>query len=314
MRNNTPDNASFRQRASSAWLPLGVPLAVTGIFVAVFMHWGTPMGWAVVCAIVSTVATGLLAYSAWLQFAEKSLISKALQPPRFRDGKPVAVWGNVHSRDEKPLLAPFSHREAVSYTCTVYHTVTQGNRPHEVPDFVAAARKPALIRTRHGDVPFLGCPDGRALDHTETWYSPEKHREIYERAIALLADRTPKSRDAVSAVADFNRKDGEQDVVSEDGTIRADYRLSHELRPDTLLDGEHGIREDCVRYGEEVCLLGVWSTRNGSIVGATSGMRFWPGDPHHALKSINRRLSKCLAFVVILAVVAASIFLATFHA
>ncbi len=218
---------------------------------------------------------------------EEKTIKKYQTPTVFEDGDYIAAIGQIHPIG-KPLTSPLQNFKCVSYEYDIYRIVSSHDSSHKESDFIGFARTPGKIRTDAGDI--------RISEYMDLNHFPEKtlkYEDINKNAAEYIARtkfETLKSDfKEVLAVAKDAFKGGANDLVKEMKSLtRSDRR-----NPKAKLDPNHNFTERCVEVGQEVCALGIYSSKAKAIVSQPEleghANQIIPGNAKQALSLFKRK-------------------------
>jgi hypothetical protein len=201
--------------------------------------------------------------------------------PRLEDGRRVAVHGTLQS-ESAPLTSPFTRRPCLFYEYTIFHYVSRRSQTDDptnsITDFTGFRKLPFVLRSSVGDL--------RLLDYvspTVTYSVNAQDPSAAATAGALVKDRV------------FEESWERFLAAKESGDFR---------RAGATLDHAERIIEGCLPPGEEICILGKWSSSSmglqsvGVALGAYTVVR---GNPRDARGAIVQRVFKDVLIALLFA-------------
>jgi hypothetical protein len=210
---------------------------------------------------------------------EKAL-NRALQGLPMIDGQWSAAVGEIHPRAKQLLTAPFSGQAAIAYKywVTRFDRIVPGTNPrssrnqHLITAYTGFAIAPCEIRTNRGPVSVQGMP---TLNGKMKQISGD---EAYERARAYVANTVFENAFSDQSTKAQGLPDADNFSAAPSEILREDRREN----PGPDLEGWM-LDEIIVRPGENVCVYGVYSEAQKSLIAppeGTSGRMFTliPGD------------------------------------
>ena len=230
------------------------------------------------------------------RWGEARLIRAALEGKRRSDGKPRAVIGKIHPRFE-PIAAPFSGQECLVFSYDIYHQYFKKTQSSSVPlepiIYSGYHLAPSLIQTRNEKIKVLGFPDISDFPEQETT-SCGNIRSFIEKT-----NFTPRLKGSfMEGVNDLSK------VIRTDanGAAAVDYQF-RDLIPEQTIKS----REQVIKKGTDVCLIGVFDSKQNGIVPGKSrfgpSMRMIPGTG----KQIASNLKKGAGLVVVFGIIVLAI-------
>jgi hypothetical protein len=180
-----------------------------------------------------------------------AMIRRAQSGDAPRDGKKIAAIGRISSSGET-LLAPFSKTPCVIYD----YKITTGFSSDDTNLYIGARQIPSTIQTRQGSIRLLAHPDLKLGDQTIP-------REI-ALSNALEYIESTQFRDTGIGNITSSLKELMDTYKDDDGSVRYDNKIS--TVADTRNIEDAFFVEKLVRPGDEVCVIGEYSSQRGGIV------------------------------------------------
>lgn len=106
--------------------------------------------------LLALAVAGFIGNLHGLYFAIRQKISAKKPVSQWRDGDFIVVGGRVQAT--RPLIAPFSGREAVIVEYDVQRTISKGDSKVSRSDFSGMLMTPCTVQTRRGAVKLVGFP------------------------------------------------------------------------------------------------------------------------------------------------------------
>ena len=242
--------------------------------------------------VVALVPTALMLLSIanllgiWTDLMESSALKQSERLEVFQDGMRVAACGRIHPLNNQPVRSPLTRQPCVAYS---YKVVYRGQE-FTTTDYAGRRLIPSAVKTQNGDVRLLSWPGFRGFDQSaidEVSPVEDAYKNIAEYICSTEFQITDTSGDKLRhrAMSVF-RVLGEF-LTDDDGDIRweaanregcglakitkesgRDIARFNPAYTESIANGLHSrsIEEVCVRDGEEVCLIGIWSALKRGIV------------------------------------------------
>jgi hypothetical protein len=180
-----------------------------------------------------------------------AMIRRALSGDAPRDGKKIAAIGRISPNGEA-LLAPFSKTPCVIYD----YKITTGFSSDDTNLYIGARQVPSTIQTRHGSIRLLAHPDLKLPDQTVPREIAVPNAEEYAQATQFRDTGIGSITSSLKELMDTYKDD--------DGSVRYDNKIS--TVADTRNVEDAFFVEKLVRPGDEVCVIGEYSSQRGGIV------------------------------------------------
>jgi hypothetical protein len=193
--------------------------------------------------------------------------------PRLEDGQRVAVHGTLQS-EKASLTSPFTQRPCLFFEYTIFHYVSRVSRGYQtddttnsITDFTGFRKLPFVLRSAVGDL--------RLLDY------------VPPTATYSVKAQDPSAAALAGALV--------KNTVFEESWERflAAKESGDFCRAGATLDQAERITEGCLPPGEEICILGKWSSSlmglqsAGVALGAYTVVK---GNPRDARGAIVQRV------------------------
>jgi hypothetical protein len=228
---------------------------------------------------------------------DAQLIKSALAGQRGIDGKSRAVLGKIYLLNV-PISAPFSGRKCpiVSYDIYQQYWTKKGGNLAEPIIYSGYHQAPSEIRTGSENVKILGFPELSDVPEVET--------TSYGRIKSFIkqTDFTQPKGAFIEGVNELSKTIH----VDKNGAAAEDFQFRQRVQGQSLKS-----REQIVKEGAEVCLIGIFDAARGGIVpdnrpfGRT--MKLIPGTEKQVLSKLTRDSGIVVAFGIIVTVLCISI-------
>lgn len=211
-----------------------------------------------------------------------------------QDGEALAAYGTIRALG-KPLITPFTHKQAVMYSYDIEHMVKRNNDWEQVKDYSGLALTPSAIDTPHGPVRLLSYPELEGFD--KATYDTDE--ELDNARAYVRATRFEKMTGF--AVGKIYREVKEL-MTDDDGDMRKDFEIG---ASDPEL-ADHTLTEQLIANGEQVCAIGRWSQQRGGLLPDRNGglVRVVRGTPQEAVAKLRSKRTSSVAMGLGLAIIA----------
>ena len=178
-----------------------------------------------------------------------AMIRRALSGEAPRDGQKIAAIGRITPNGEA-LVSPFSKTPCVIYD----YKIATGFTSDDSNLYIGARQMPSSIQTRYGAIRLLAHPDLKLKEQTVPREIALPNAQEYIQSAQIretgIGNITSSLKELMDAYKD------------EDGSVRYDNTT---LATTQSLDTAVFV-EKLVRPGDEVCVIGLYSTQRGGIV------------------------------------------------
>jgi hypothetical protein len=176
------------------------------------------------------------------------MIRRALSGDAPRDGKKIAATGRI-TPNGGALVAPFSKTPCVIYE----YKITTGFSSDDNNLYIGAAQTPSTIQTRQGSIRLLAHPDMKMKEQTVPREVALPNAHEYIRSTQFRETGIGNITSSLKELLDAYKDD--------DGSVRYDNKVAGAQSIDTAF-----FVETLVRPGDEVCVIGEYSSQRGGIV------------------------------------------------
>jgi hypothetical protein len=178
-----------------------------------------------------------------------AMIRRALSGDAPRDGSMVAAIGRITPNGET-LLAPFSKTPCVIYD----YKIATGFSNDDTNLYIGARQTPSTIQTRQGSIRLLAHPDLKLPHQTIPREIALPNAQEYMQSAQIRESGIGNLTSSLKELMDAYKDD--------DGSVRYDNKVA---------SSTWGIEaaffvETLVRPGDEVCVIGEYSSQRGGIV------------------------------------------------
>lgn len=232
-------------------------------------------------------------YIDW-QLMKKALSTKNITD--FKDGQKIVVFGQILPTNGQPIISPFTQEKCVLYTYNIYRWVWEGQgddrRQEKESDYGGLHLTPSYINSTVGKIRLLAFPSLQGFEKKTYFYSDDT-APFYNNAYAYIQNTRveefgrmgiSKLRKVYQMVKDI--------ITDDDGYVRKDIKYTTE--PFDLKT--RYLEEQYVKEGENVSLLGIWSSaKQGIVTDINKAMAvLTKGSPEQAINTAKREAFKKL--------------------
>ena len=232
----------MKKRAAS---PSGSTVCLVTIAALTYIRKPEALAWSPLAAVPAWFGVTICGRSRGDWGPSASSAAQSGHPPRDGEGRAI---GRIAASGES-LVSPFSKTPCVIYE----YKIVSGFTTDDSNLYVGSRQSPSTIQTRHGSIRLLAHPDLKLRE------------QVVEREIALpnATEYIAATQFTESSVA--NPSQSLQTVLDtykdDDGAVRYDARVLGAQAVDRAF-----FVEKLVRPGDEVCVIGVYSTQRSGIV------------------------------------------------
>jgi hypothetical protein len=203
------------------------------------------------------------------------------------DGKTMAAYGPIVPLG-RPLETPFSKRKAVVYDYDITRTVQTSDGSNSIKDYAGLALAPCAVSSPYGQIRLLGYPllEGFQKEAFQT-------EEALENARQYVAGTQFEEMKGFNPGAIYRSV---KDILTEaDGDLRKDWKIGQAEE----LNEDHGLFEQIVAAGEEVCAIGTYSSSLGGLVPKPSDgaqVRLVRGRPTEVVRTLRKKVASSIVW------------------
>jgi len=178
-----------------------------------------------------------------------AMIRRALSGDAPRDGNKIAAIGRITPNGEA-LLAPFSKTPCVIYE----YKIATGFTSDDTNLYIGARQIPSTIQTRQGSIRLLAHPDLKLREQTIPREIALPNAQEYVKSAQIRESGIGNLTSSLKELMDAYKDD--------DGSVQYDNKVTSNPQG---IDSAVFV-EKLVRPGDEVCVIGEYSSQRGGIV------------------------------------------------
>jgi hypothetical protein len=270
-------------RLGCAAMILFLGMTAGPLYLALHARLGHPLdGWAaLVGALVSFVAFGMLQESVQLSRDERLARAAVRGAQLFRDGEPAVVSGTIEAAaGHEPIEAPFTGRACLAYVYNVSEPRSKDINHSAVALYVGHGCVPSEVRTPQGPLRILASP-GLGEMQSRRCTDPEERR----RAIAYVQSATFETL-TIFQWGRISRLGRE--LLAECGAVRKDFQCTFSPRGIESCS----FSETIIEPGAVVTVKGVYSADRRGLAPDGNDPDFFrviPGDADSVARELRSR-------------------------
>lgn len=212
---------------------------------------------------VGSFLSAKVKYSEW-HMMKKALIARGIN--EFKDGEKIVVFGQIFSYNQQPIISPFTRKKSVFYTYDIFRMVWIGSgddrRVEKESDYGGLYLTPSYINSTLGKIRLLAYPTLQGFEEKTYSYS-DADAYLYNNAYAFIQNTNFEEFGKIGIAKLGKAYQMIKEILTDnDGYVRKDTKYateSFDLKTRLL-------SEQTVKEGENVSLLGIWSSSKQGII------------------------------------------------